>query len=91
MEYEKRSGETVTEAVIQAVSLAENCSPRELPTLYGTIDTDALNNIFEPIGGNPTDSQAGAVVFEYFGYCITAHSTGIIKVEPISDSILVEQ
>lgn len=91
MEYEIRSEETVTEAVIEAVSLSENCSPRDLPAIYGTINTDALNNIFEPIGENPADSQPGAIVFEYMDYCITVFSTGVIEVEPITKQILVEQ
>lgn len=91
MEHEIRSEETVTEAIIEAVSLAENCSPRDLPVLYESIDTDALNSIIEPFGEHTTEGQSIVVRFEYLDYCITVFGSGIIEVEPISDRILVEQ
>lgn len=91
MEYEIRPGETVTEAIIEAISLSENCHPRDLPPLYESIDTDALNNVFQPIRENTTDSPSDTVVFKYMDYWVTVYNTGLIEVEPITETILIEQ
>ena len=55
--------ERVSTAVIQAVARANECTPAEIPPLFGAIDPDALDALY--INGSPT------VEFEYAGHLVT--------------------
>ena len=43
--YEPEGGRTLTEAFVDAVAEAEGVTPTELPSLYGSIDLDALTTL----------------------------------------------
>ena len=63
---ESRLSVTVTEAIVDAVSDAEDCDPLELPPLWNVIDSEALDGLFAPTRrGQP---RAGRVAFVYAGY-----------------------
>lgn len=60
MEYTIGPSESVSTAVIQAVSEFESCSPESLPSLHDNIDTDGLDTVFRG------QSRSGVrLMFEY--------------------------
>lgn len=64
--------------VIQAVADHENRDPGEVSELlYETIDTEALDAIF--------NSSSGHITFPYLEYTITVNATGDITIEPDTD------
>ncbi|MBX0325122.1 hypothetical protein EGH21_19005 [Halomicroarcula sp. F13] len=61
--------------VVQAVADAENTDPSDLPTpLFETIDTEALDQIFD----SPQDNRT--IHFEYLEYEITVTAGGDVSV-----------
>ena len=77
--YEIPDGESVTQAVVNAVSavsstpsvptLASEDAPDPLAPLYTAIDPDALDSLF-----SPENAPEGArLEFRYHGYEITVH------------------
>jgi hypothetical protein len=48
--YEREGGRTLTEALVDAVAEAEGVLPTELPSLYGSIDFDALTTLLTNSG-----------------------------------------
>ncbi|UPV99834.1 hypothetical protein M0R88_15105 [Halorussus gelatinilyticus] len=65
--YRIREGESVTEAVVRAVSAEKDSRPTEIESLYSVIETDALNALFAPQLGGSRRMANGAVAFEYSG------------------------
>lgn len=49
--YEHDSYKTPVETIIEALAEAQGVEPDELPPLYDTIDTDALNQLFQTPSG----------------------------------------
>lgn len=74
-----RDGESVTQAVVRAMSTETRTDPLELPPLYPAVDPDALDALF----GAPAGSSARpscTVVFEYDGREIRVNGTGTIQI-----------
>lgn len=66
-----------TEAIVEAVADREGCEATELdPPLYGVIDPDALERLFEP-----ADRPEGRVTFPYNGYRVVVTADGDVAVE----------
>lgn len=59
--------------IVYSVAEQTNTDPRELPPLYDTIDTDALNRLLTTLD----DAQ---IQFEYAGQVVTVQGTGAIHV-----------
>lgn len=64
MEYEPASGETVSMAVLRAVSAIEGREPLDLPPLAGVLDPDALDMLFATYG-DAEQPQSGRISFEF--------------------------
>jgi hypothetical protein len=87
--YEIAATESVSDAVIRAVSAATGHAPSPDPEnpgacldpLYTAIDPDALNSIFDPTGTSGPTSD-GEVTFRYHGYTVTVESAGRVILEP---------
>lgn len=77
----RRPDETVSEAVISAVADVTGQSPLEMTPLAKTIDSDALNALFQT--GNGNDSGI-AVTFEYSDCYVTIDSE-TVQVESIEN------
>lgn len=70
---------TTLGVVIDAVS---DVPATDRPPLFHSVDTDALDRLFEPIGGNNRDHIAGKVVFPYCEFLVTVHGDGEIQLRP---------
>ena len=67
-----------TVAVAEAIAEAQGCDPVDLPPLFDTIDTDALNGLLRSAPGVE-------VTFSHAGYAVTATGRGELDVAPLED------
>lgn len=63
--YRVQEGESVTEAVVRAVSAEKDSRPTELESLYSAVETDALNTLFAPQVSGDRRMANGTVAFRY--------------------------
>lgn len=66
-------------AVIEAVADRAGVDPTELPPLYESVETDALEALFRSLPDGPL-RQAGDVTFSYAGYLVQVTADGAIEV-----------
>lgn len=69
----------VSDAVVRAVADRAGKMPTELPEMYGVIDPDALDAIFQPLDDG-TPRPGGSVELEYAGYLVRISMEGGIEV-----------
>jgi hypothetical protein len=77
---EVRSTESVSEAVVHAVSTFEDRHPRALPSLYGVVNPEALNDLFRQDSGSGT-RQRDIVSFQFSDSVVTVGADECIRVE----------
>ncbi|WP_336329573.1 HalOD1 output domain-containing protein [Haloarcula sp. CGMCC 1.2071] len=77
---EVRPAESVSEAVVQAVSTVEDCHPRALPSLYGVVNPEALNDLFRWDSEHET-RQRNLVSFRFSESVVTIDADECIRVE----------
>ena len=53
--YVPEAGRTLTEALVDAIAEAEGVAPTELPSLYGSLDLDALSTLLTNSGETADD------------------------------------
>lgn len=82
MHYEIPEGETLTEAVVFAVSSLQNRDPTDIPPLADTLDPDALERLFVPDNGR-TDGNEIYLSFVYCGSRVTIRDSTVVEVLPI--------
>jgi hypothetical protein len=83
--YESISDKTPTEAITEAVAAAEGVDPTRLPPLYESIETDAVNRLFDHSGEESPPTKA--LCFVYSGWNVFVRSDGTIIVgDPADDS-----
>lgn len=76
--YVPESGQTLTQAVVDALADAEGVAPTDLPPLYETIDPDALSNLFDRHDGAP---EAEATLgFRFDTWNVFVRTDGRIRV-----------
>lgn len=82
--YRVQDSETVTEAVVRAVNAERQSDGTAIEPLYSVIDTEALNELFAPLGDSTLQSRRtnGTVTFSYDGFRIRATSDGTIGIRP---------
>jgi hypothetical protein len=78
---EVRPAESVSEAVVQAVSTLEDCHPRALPSLYGVVNPEALNNLFRRASERDS-GRKDVVSFRFSDSLVTVGADECIRVEP---------
>lgn len=77
--YRIEDDETVTEAVVRAVSSETRSSRFELPPLYSVIDPEALDDLFaSPIGN--VRRTTGTVAFEYCGRQVRVQANDTVQI-----------
>ena len=84
MDYEIDGTESLTEAVVRAVSAVHGCKPETLRPLAEVLDPDALNMIFDGRGnGNPR--LGGRISFIYSDCRISIDNGEYLTIDPITD------
>ena len=79
--YHVQNDESVTEAVVRAVSSVMHAGQTELEPLYSVVDTDALNTLFPTRESRKSRRTPGIVAFNYAGNHVQVTSSGCIKVK----------
>jgi hypothetical protein len=80
MKREIRPTESISEAVVRAVSTVEDCHPRALPSLYDVINPEALNDLFR--ADSERDScRRDLVSFQFSDSVVMVGADGCIRVE----------
>jgi hypothetical protein len=67
--------ESVSEAVVHAVSTTEDCRPTALPPLYNAVNPEALNKIFT-VTNNETPVRCGQITFQYSDSVVKIRTNG---------------
>ena len=84
MEYEIDGTESLSVAVVRAVSAVNGCPPEALRPLAEVLDPDALDVIFDGRGdGNPR--LGGRISFIYSDCRITIDNGEYLTIDPITD------
>lgn len=86
MEYEIGSDESVSTAVVCAVSAVEGRDQRSLQPLAEVLDPDALNGLFGP-QTDGTTRTGGRLTFVYSRCCVTVENGEYLTLEPIDPRI----
>jgi hypothetical protein len=86
MEYDVRPDESVSTAVVRAVSAVDGREPRSMPPLVETVDPDALNRLFaKRENGEPR--TGGQLSFVYGPCRVTVDNGEYLTVEPLGDGL----
>ena len=84
MEYEIGPGESVSTAVVRAVSAVEGREPRSLRPLADVVDPAALDSLFGPrYDGTPR--TGGRLSFVYSDCCITIDNGEYLELQLFED------
>lgn len=85
MEYEIESGESVSMAVVYAVSAVDGRDPCSLPPLAGVLDPEALDTLFGPQpDGDPR--TGGRLSFTYSGCRVTLNNGEYLTIQPLENN-----
>jgi hypothetical protein len=74
--YRFDDGVTPSEAVIEAVAAVEGVDPTALPPLYGSIDPDALDSLFD----GPAEKSPDVLGFGHAGWDVFVRADGAVTV-----------
>ncbi|GCF13612.1 hypothetical protein Harman_15470 [Haloarcula mannanilytica] len=80
MKRKIRPAESVSEAVVRAVSTVEDRHPRALPSLYDVINPEALDGLFKTDSARDTRGE-NLVSFQFSDSVVTVHADGCLQVE----------
>lgn len=69
---------SASESIVTAVADAEGVSPLDLPSLYSSIDPDALDAIVASLNG-ARGGPGGAITFAYGSYEVTVYGSGDVS------------
>lgn len=84
MEYEIEGSESVSVAVVRAVSAVDGRKPNSLPPLGHVLDPDALDAIFDSRGdGEPR--IGGRLSFIYSRCRVTLDNGEFLTIQPLDD------
>lgn len=81
MERQIQPGESVTVAVVEAVSALEDRPPEALEPLHDVIRTD-LDDVFGFETADPRTDRIRSFTFEYMDYYVTVENDATVSVEP---------
>lgn len=79
VQYDRLDTEPLSVAIVDAVATFRNRDVTELEPLHYTIDTDALERLFEPRADGLRDG--GSVTFEYSDCLVTITAAGEIRID----------
>lgn len=84
MEYDIARDESVSMAVVRAVSAVEGRKPQSLPPLANVLDTDALDVLFDA-RGDGTARTGGRLSFVYSNCRITIDNGEHLTLQPLEN------
>lgn len=84
MEYEIGPEESVSTAVVRAMSAVEGREPCSLPPLAGVVDPAALDSLFDP-RDDGTPRTGGRLSFVYNDRCITIDNGEYLTLQLLGD------
>ena len=90
MEYEIGAGESISTAVVRAVSAVEGCDPLSLRPLAEVVDLDALDTLFGS-RADGTPRPGGRLTFVYSRCCVTVDNGEYLVLHPIDPRIRNER
>lgn len=76
-------GKTLSTAVSMGVAAVTNTTPTDLDPLYETVDSDALNHLFDSMATEPSRHGYGQLTFSYHDCTVTVYSDGTIEITPL--------
>lgn len=82
VEWKRDTENTPVYAVVSAVAEVEDSDPVELPPLYGTINPEALNDLFT----SRPEPAVETVSFQYAGYDVVVRGNGEVQVQSASEA-----
>ena len=77
-EYDWAAVEPST-AVVETVAVTGGTDPGDMPPLYSSIDSDALDSLFVPNAGSRS-TGAAEVSFSYAGHDVLVRTDGVVVV-----------
>lgn len=79
VEYDVSSDTSPSDAIVRAIAAVSDTEPTDLTPLYDTIDTEALNRLFD---GRTRESDAGGKIlsFAVSGWNVFVRDDGRIRV-----------
>lgn len=80
-QYESRTDESLSTAVVKAVAEFLDTPPTDLDPLYEVVDPVVLNQAYEAINTFPDTEEDGSTTFTYSGCEVTVLWNGIIEVQ----------
>lgn len=86
MDYDMGANESVSMAVVRAVSAVDGTDPCSLPPLANRLDPDALDAIFEP-GLEGIPRRGDHLSFNYAEYRVTIDDGEHLTVRPMDRGI----
>lgn len=78
----ERSAAPVSTTIVRRVATATDQSILELPTLYDTIDPEALDAVVDSAG---PESSPLEIRFTYAGHRVTVDGDGAVTIEPSTE------
>lgn len=87
MEDEIGPDESVSTAVVRAVSVVRGCHPRVLRPLADVCDPDALDSLFDP-KADGTPRTGGQFAFVFGGCRVTIDNGEYLNIEPLEKRLL---
>jgi len=90
MEYEIGPDESVSTAVVCAVSAVEGVDERSLRPLAEVLDPDALNALFDS-RGDGTPRPGGRLTFVYSKCSVTVDNGEYLTLHPIDPQVCTER
>ncbi len=78
--YQIDDDEQLSSAVVHAVAEAEDADPLDLTPLYGAVDPDALDSLFDSLASDG-EASVDEVTFDYHGYGVTVAADGVVRLE----------
>lgn len=74
---------SVSVAVVTAVASATDQDATEMEPLSNVVDTDSLNQLFDPTSRSPR--TVGTIEFEYAGCLVRVSGDGLLEIVPPGD------
>ena len=85
--HEWDSKVSLSYTIIDALATVRETNPTDLEPLHTAVDTEALDQLFEPLRDSNHSNGAERVEFTFDGYLVTATASGDVTVQRQSTSL----